>query len=74
MHCHQEEYEMFFLEDNGLIKGEGEFEIPVSSGDALFIGPREFHQLKNTGTQMLKLICTIPILDGKDGKNTTPCE
>lgn len=74
LHCHQEEHEMFFLEGNGLVKGEEGYEVQVSSGDALFIEPREHHQIINQGTETLKIICTIPIFPGKNGKNTTPCK
>ena len=29
------------------------------------------HQFKNVGSTRMKMICTIPILPGGDGKNTT---
>jgi quercetin dioxygenase-like cupin family protein len=73
-HCHQEEHEMFFLEGKGVVVGEEKKEIPVRAGDALFILPGEYHQIKNTGKDILKMICTVPIFPGKTGIDTTPCE
>ena len=73
-HCHKEEHEMFFLEGKGVVVGEGKKEIPVHAGDALFILPNEYHQVRNTGNDILKMICTVPIFPGQTGKGTTPCE
>ncbi|MCE5213900.1 MAG: cupin domain-containing protein [Methanobacterium sp.] len=63
----------FFLEGKGIIKGEGVDEIPIGSGDAIFIEPREYHQLKNTGTEISPLIYTVTILTDMEGKNASPC-
>ena len=73
-HCHKEEHEMFFLEGDGVAVGEGKKEMFVHAGDALYILPSEYHQIKNTGKDTLKMICTVPIFPGKTGKSTTPCE
>lgn len=73
-HCHQEEHEMFFLEGEGVVVDKDKKEITIQAGDALYILPREYHQIKNTGKNILKMICTVPILPGKTGKETTPCE
>jgi quercetin dioxygenase-like cupin family protein len=72
-HNHQEEHEMFFLEGEGVLTCEGK-EARVGTGDALLLLPCEFHQVRNTGTGMLKMICTVPLLPGKTGRETTPCE
>ncbi len=71
-HAHQEEHEMYFLEGEGVLKTAGE-ERPVRAGDALLLMPCEEHQITNTGRGMLKMICTVPLLPGKTGKDTTPC-
>jgi mannose-6-phosphate isomerase-like protein (cupin superfamily) len=45
----------------------------VRAGDAVYLMPCEFHQITNTGSTVLKMICTVPLLPGKTGKETTPC-
>jgi quercetin dioxygenase-like cupin family protein len=72
-HSHKEEHEMFFLEGEGMLRtGDGN-ECRIRAGDALLLMPCELHQIRNTGTCMLKMICTVPLLPGKTGKETTPC-
>jgi quercetin dioxygenase-like cupin family protein len=72
-HRHKEEHEMYFLEGEGVLKTDtGEFS--VRAGDALLLMPCELHQIRNTGSGMLKMICTVPLFSGKTGKETTPCE
>jgi quercetin dioxygenase-like cupin family protein len=73
-HCHKEEHEMFFLEGFGVATGGDRKEVRIAAGDALSILPREYHQIRNTGAGMLKMICTVPIFPGKTGKTTTPCQ
>jgi quercetin dioxygenase-like cupin family protein len=71
-HGHREEHLMYFLEGEGVLKTDsGEQEI--RAGDALLLMPCENHQIRNTGTGMLKMICTVPLLPGKTGRDTTPC-
>ncbi len=72
-HQHQEEHEIFFVEGEGVVAGEDRREIPVQAGDALYIEPCEFHQVRNTGRGLLKMVCTVPMFTGMDGKTTTPC-
>lgn len=73
-HCHKEEHEMFFIEGNGVVIGENKNNLLVTGEDTLLILPNEYHQIKNTGNNTLKMICTVPIFPGKTGKDTTPCE
>ncbi len=73
-HNHLEEHEMFFLEGEGTVTGEDGVEILIGPGDVLYIEPCENHQLVCRGSKPLKLICTVPIFPGKDGKVTTPCD
>jgi quercetin dioxygenase-like cupin family protein len=73
-HRHREEHEMYFLEGEGMVVNDDRKEHPVRAGDVLFLEPCEYHQIKNNGTGKLKMICTVPLLPGKDGRATTPCE
>ncbi len=70
-HNHKEEHEIFILEGEGILKTDNES--AIRAGDAILLMPCEFHQIRNTGTSMLKMICTVPLLPGKTGKETTPC-
>lgn len=70
-HNHKEEHEMYFLEGEGVLKTDSE-KCSIRAGDALLLMPCELHQIRNTGTGMLKMICTVPLFPGKTGKETTP--
>ncbi len=72
-HNHKEEHEIYLLEGEGILRTEKEGESTIRAGDAILLMPCEFHQIRNTGTGMLKMICTVPLLPGKTGKETTPC-
>lgn len=72
-HCHEEEHEMFFIGGKGIVVDENNNENSVTAGDALYVPPREYHQIKNRGKNTLRIICTVPIFPGKTGKETTPC-
>ncbi|MDR3554110.1 MAG: cupin domain-containing protein [Syntrophobacteraceae bacterium] len=71
-HSHLEEHEFYFLEgEAAYVDGEGN-EIRVSPGDGIYCPPDEPHQIKNVGKTEMKLVCTIPILPGGDGKYPAP--
>lgn len=72
-HAHQEEHEMFFLEGEGEVITADREGVFVRAGDALLLMPCEQHQIRNTGTGLLKMICTVPLFPGKTGRETTPC-
>ncbi len=72
-HNHKEEHEIYILEGEGILLTEKEGSVPIRSGDAILLMPCEHHQIKNTGTGNFKMICTVPLLSGKNGKETTPC-
>jgi len=59
LHSHSWEHEVFILEGEGLLAGEGE-ERRFKEGDVIFIGPNEEHQLKNIGEKTVKFLCLIP--------------
>lgn len=65
---------MYFLEGEGVLRTEAGREDQVRAGDALLLMPCEFHQVRNTGDRTLKMICTVPLFPGMDGRGTTPCE
>ncbi len=71
MHAHAEEHEIYFLEGEPAIVDCGGKETRLHVGDFLYLSPNEAHQIKNVGNTRMKMICTIPILPGGDGKNTT---
>ncbi len=71
-HNHQEEHEMYFLEGEGVLRTDTG-ECRIRAGDALLLMPCEHHQIRNTGSGMLRMICTVPLLPGKTGRETTPC-
>ncbi|MEN6609989.1 MAG: cupin domain-containing protein, partial [Methanoregulaceae archaeon] len=73
-HRHQEEHEMFVLEGEAVAVGNDNQEVHLQPGDALYIAPCEYHQIKNTGSGTLRMICTVPIFPGREGKTTTPCD
>ena len=73
-HRHKEEHEMFFIEGTGVIRIDDENEVKIRAGDALFLLHCESHQITNTGTGMLKMVCTVPLFAGKTGRETTPCD
>jgi quercetin dioxygenase-like cupin family protein len=70
-HNHKEEHEIYIIEGEGVLRTGSE--CAIRAGDAILLMPCEFHQIRNTGTGMLKMICTVPLLPGKTGKETTPC-
>ena len=58
-HQHDWEQEIFILEGNGVAKSESD-ELPINKGDFIFVKSNEWHQMKNTGENLLKVICLIP--------------
>jgi len=58
-HSHSWEHEVFILEGEGLVVGEGK-EREFRAGDVIFIPPNEKHQLKNNGKKTVKFLCLIP--------------
>ena len=73
-HRHKEEHEMFVLEGEATLINKAKEETRLLTGDAVYIAPCEYHQIRNTGTGRLWMICTIPLIPGKDGRITTPCD
>ena len=57
---HWNEQEMFFLEGEGLLKFKDKKEA-LKPGDVVFVPSMEWHQFINTGEEVLKFICVIPL-------------
>jgi quercetin dioxygenase-like cupin family protein len=70
LHAHPEEHEFYILEGEPAIVDRSGKQTLLRAGDFVFVPPNETHQLKNFGRTKMKLICTIPILPGKNGKDT----
>jgi len=58
-HSHSWEHEVFILEGEGFVIGEGE-ERKFRVGDVIFIPPNEKHQFKNNDEKTVKFLCLIP--------------
>jgi quercetin dioxygenase-like cupin family protein len=58
-HNHPWEHEVFILEGEGIVVG-GKEEKKFKAGDAVFVPPKEQHQLKNNGKKKLKFLCLVP--------------
>jgi len=58
-HNHPWEHEVFVLEGEGLVVGEGS-EREFRAGNIIFIPPNEKHQFKNNGEKTVKFLCLVP--------------
>jgi quercetin dioxygenase-like cupin family protein len=65
LHLHEWEHEVFILEGEGSIIC-GDNARLFRPGDVIFISPNEKHQFRNTGKQLVKLLCLIPNKKGKE--------
>jgi quercetin dioxygenase-like cupin family protein len=71
LHTHKEEHEFYFLDGRSeIVAADGEA-VRMAPGDCVNVAPNEAHQIRNTGTENARVVCTIPILAGGDGKRTT---
>ena len=62
LHSHAEEHEFYFIEgEAAAVDAEGK-ETRLAAGDVLYIAPHEVHQIRNAGTGVMRMVCTIPIL------------
>jgi quercetin dioxygenase-like cupin family protein len=64
LHTHPWEHEVFTLGGKGVLISGGK-EIPLKEGDAAVVLTGEQHSFKNVGKEMLRLICVVPLVDGK---------
>ena len=61
-HSHPWEHEVFILNGEGLVVGEGR-ERKFRAGNVVFIPPNEKHQFKNNSEKTIKFLCLVPIHD-----------
>jgi len=59
-HSHWWEHEVFVLSGEGVVKGEGN-EKSIREGTVAFVAPNEEHCFANTGNDVLRFICVIPL-------------
>ncbi|MBE9502179.1 MAG: cupin domain-containing protein [Chloroflexi bacterium] len=59
-HSHWWEHEVFVLEGDGAVEC-GEDERQIEEGMVVFIAPNEEHCFTNTGNEVLRFICVIPV-------------
>ena len=62
LHTHQWEHEVFVLAGTGTVWREGE-EVPLRPGTAIFVPPGEKHRFRNTGNEIFRFLCLIPVTD-----------
>jgi quercetin dioxygenase-like cupin family protein len=71
LHIHDWEHEVFILEGEGVVCEE-ETKL-FRAGDFVFISPNEKHQFRNTGKELVKLLCLIPNKKGKEAVTSCGC-
>jgi quercetin dioxygenase-like cupin family protein len=64
LHTHPWEHEVFVLGGKGVLRSAGK-ETPLMEGDAVMVLPNEQHSFLNIGKEMLRMICVVPLVDGK---------
>ena len=63
-HSHPWEHEVFVVAGRGTLKNSNT-EKSLKEGDAVMVLPDESHSFLNTGKDMLRIICVVPLVDGK---------
>jgi len=58
-HSHSWEHEVFVLSGKGVVKGKEEGSL--GEGTVVFVAPNEEHCFINTGGDLLRFICVIPL-------------
>jgi quercetin dioxygenase-like cupin family protein len=64
-HAHPWEHEFFVLEGKGKLRISGGKELPLEIGDAAVVLPNEQHSVMNPNKEILRIICLVPLVDGK---------
>jgi len=59
LHTHPWEHEVFILDGEGQLF-DREKTVPLKASDVVFVPPNEWHQFRNFGKKLLRLICLIP--------------
>lgn len=63
-HIHPWEHEVFVLSGQGAVRG-ADTEKPLSEGDAVLVLPDEPHCFANTSKDIFRVICVVPLVDGR---------
>jgi len=63
-HKHPWEHEVFVLAGEGILRWEGR-ETPLIEGDAVVVLPNEQHSFLGVGRGTFRVICVVPLMDGK---------
>jgi len=63
-HSHAWEHEVFVVSGRGVVRGANT-ERPLAEGDAVMVLPDERHSFANTGDDILRVICVVPLINGK---------
>jgi quercetin dioxygenase-like cupin family protein len=63
-HAHPWEHEVFVVAGKGILRCEGR-ETPLMEGDAVVVLPNEQHSFLGIGRETFRLICVVPLVDGK---------
>jgi quercetin dioxygenase-like cupin family protein len=64
LHAHPWEHEVFVLAGKGVLRSSGK-ETPLEEGDAAVVLPNEQHSFLNAGRGIFRIICVVPLVDGK---------
>lgn len=67
-HYHPYEHEIYVLDGEGVVV-DGDRQRKLKAGDVVFVEPNDVHQFRNTGTDVLKVLCLIP--NSAAGKHVT---
>ena len=63
-HSHAWEHEVFVISGQGAARTvEGEKQL--GEGDAIFVVSNEQHCFANTGDDLLRLVCVVPLINGR---------
>ncbi len=63
-HTHPWEHEVFVVSGRGVVRGANT-ERPLGEGDTVLVLPDEPHCFANTGDDVFRVICVVPLVDGK---------
>jgi len=63
-HSHPWEHEVFVVSGKGALRS-GDAERPLTEGDAALVLPDEPHSFANTGNDIFRVICVVPLVDGR---------
>lgn len=58
-HAHAWEHEMFYHAGEGEVFGNGKWN-KVKAGSVIFVPENEEHQIRNTGSEPLVVVCLVP--------------